>query len=364
MYRYKDIRQIHLEITEKCQAACPQCPRNLNGVGINPHLTMAELTLEDCQKIFEPEFIKQLTSLFTCGNFGEPCIAQDTVEVYQYFREQNPDIWFGMHTNAGARKKEWWADLAKVFGRKGIVTFSVDGLEDTNHIYRQNVNWDIVIRSMEAFINAGGRAKWDFIVFEHNEHQIEEARAFSKKLGFEEFRLKKSDRFWNARTHSRVTEQNIRTKKKQEQIKGTIKMPTSKEYQNKSLYKVEQLTEQYGNMKTYYDQTEIKCKVLEDNSMYISAEGLCLPCCWTASRMYRTFREFKSEPIWNFIDAVGGKKGIDVINNKLEDVMDNRGFFTDIKNSWSCSSLEEGRLDVCAEKCGTGLDTFKDMFEK
>jgi MoaA/NifB/PqqE/SkfB family radical SAM enzyme len=358
MYRYEDIKEVHLEITEKCQAACPMCPRNMNGGAVNPLLTMAELTLEDCKKIFEPDFIKQLKTMYMCGNFGDAIIAKDTLEVFEYFRKCNSDLLLGMHTNAGARKEEWWKELAKILGTKGYVIFSVDGLEDTNHIYRQNVNWDIVIRSMEAFINAGGKAKWAFIVFEHNEHQIEEARAFSKKLGFKKFQIKKSDRFWNPKTHSRAA------------TKETLEMPTAKKYQNQVLYQKEQIEKQYGSMETYYDQTKIKCKVVENNSVYISAEGLCLPCCWTGVRMYRGFR--KSESIWNFIDAVGGKKGIDAINNRLEDVINNSRFFTDIKRSWSCSNTQhrvdtnnpgkEGKLDVCAQKCGEKFDTFKEMF--
>ena len=55
MYGYKDIREVHFEITQKCQAACPMCDRNQNGGDINPHLTLAELTYDDCVKMFQPE---------------------------------------------------------------------------------------------------------------------------------------------------------------------------------------------------------------------------------------------------------------------------------------------------------------------
>ena len=41
MYKYQDIKQIHLEITQKCQAACPMCDRNMNGKGINPHIDLS-----------------------------------------------------------------------------------------------------------------------------------------------------------------------------------------------------------------------------------------------------------------------------------------------------------------------------------
>ena len=128
MYAYNDIKTIHLEITQKCQAACPMCDRNMNGEGINPHINLDELTLEDCKKIFTPDFIKQLETMYMCGNLGDPIVATDTLEVFKYFREHNPNIWLSMNTNAGAKKPEWWEELAKVFGKKGNVIFSVDGL--------------------------------------------------------------------------------------------------------------------------------------------------------------------------------------------------------------------------------------------
>ena len=78
--------------------------------------------------------------------------------------------------------------------------------------------------------------------------------------------------------------------------------------------------------------------------------------------MYRWWRPNKSEQIWDFIERAGGKEGIDVINNSLKDVMNGTGFLEDIKNSWSCSSIAECKLDVCADKCGEGFDTFSEQF--
>ena len=60
IYTYDQIKTVHLEVTQRCQAACPMCDRNMNGGADNPHITNAELSFEDCKRIFEPEFIKQL----------------------------------------------------------------------------------------------------------------------------------------------------------------------------------------------------------------------------------------------------------------------------------------------------------------
>ena len=58
------------------------------------------------------------------------------------------------------------------------------------HLYRQNVVWENVERNMRAFIDVRGRARWDYIIFGHNEHQVEEAEALAESWGVERFQRK------------------------------------------------------------------------------------------------------------------------------------------------------------------------------
>jgi len=362
MYSYDDIRTVHLEITQRCQAACPMCDRNQNGGDENQHMTDAELSLEDCKKIFSVPFIKQLKTMYMCGNLGDPIVAKDTLEVFAYFREHNPTMWLSMNTNAGAQKEEWWEQLAKIFGRMGAVIFSVDGLKDTNHLYRQNVNWEIVERSMRAFIRAGGRARWDYIIFEHNEHQVDKAEKLAAVMGFEKFMKKKTGRFFSSATfkgkdkHQAVNRKGAETQ--------TLKKPKEEKFLNKATEKENQLVKQYGSMMDYYDTCQVDCKVAGvEKNIFITAEGLLMPCCWTAGRMYKWWHNDPTvEQVWDFINRAGGKEGINVVNNRLEDVINSSGLLQDIKNSWSLSSLSEGKLGVCSQKCGTEFDPFAEQF--
>ena len=125
MYELKDIKVVHLEVTQNCQAACPMCDRNCNGEGINPHINLDELSLKDCKDIFNTSFIKQLDTMYMCGNLGDPIIARDTLKIFKYFRKHNPNMWLSMNTNAGARNNIWWQELADIFGSNGNVIFSV-----------------------------------------------------------------------------------------------------------------------------------------------------------------------------------------------------------------------------------------------
>ncbi len=354
MYKYTDIRTIHLEVTQNCQANCPMCDRNMNGKGINPHINLDELSLEDCQKIFKPEFIAQLNTMFMCGNLGDPIVARDTLEIFKYFRKENPNIWLSMNTNGGAKSIEWWEELAEVFGRMGAVIFSVDGLEDTNHLYRQGVVWKNVERNMQAFINAGGRARWDYLIFEHNQHQVDEAEELANKWGFEKFMKKKTGRFITQDSKKKDSHQAV-NKKGVETTK--LKKP-DKKYQNAAIKKQDTIVKKYDSMDTYYDKAPIICKVKKDNSLFITAEGLAMPCCWTAGRMYKWWHKDPTvEQIWQFID----KPKLDA-RNGLEKVF-NTGLFDRIQESWSKPSCADGKLKVCAMKCGSEFDPFAEQFK-
>jgi MoaA/NifB/PqqE/SkfB family radical SAM enzyme len=355
MYKYEDIKAIHLEVTQNCQASCPMCDRNMNGKGINPHINLDELSLEDCKKIFLPEFIAQLNTMYMCGNLGDPIVARDTLEIFKYFREHNTNMWLSMNTNAGAKNGQWWKELAEVFGRTGAVIFSVDGLRDTNHIYRQGVVWDNVERNMKAFISAGGRARWDFLIFEHNQHQVEEAETLANAWGCEKFMKKKTGRFITQDSKKKESHQAVDKKGK---VAAELKKPDIK-YQNNALKTQEKVEKKYNSMDAYYDRAPIICKVKKDNSLFITAEGLALPCCWTAGRMYKWWhKDPKVEQIWDFIP----NKGALDARNGLAAVFDT-GIFDRIQDSWSKSSCADGKLKVCAMKCGSEFDPFAEQFK-
>lgn len=355
MYKYEDIKTIHLEVTQNCQASCPMCDRNMNGKGINPHINLDELSLLDCVDIFSPEFIKQLDTMYMCGNLGDPIVAKDTLEIFEYFRSHNPNMWLSMNTNAGAKNEEWWRQLAEVFGRMGAVIFSVDGLRDTNHLYRQGVVWDNVERNMRAFIDAGGRARWDYLIFEHNQHQVEEAEELANAWGCEKFMKKKTGRFITQDSKKKESHQAVNRKGKQTQ---ELKKPDEK-YLNKALSKQDVIINKYGTMDAYYDAAPIVCKVKKENSLFITAEGLALPCCWTAGRMYKWWhKDPKVEQIWDFIPD----KSVLDARNGLSKVFDT-GIFEDIQNSWSKPSCADGKLKVCSMKCGAEFDPFAEQFK-
>lgn len=255
MYNLTDIRDVHLELTSKCQARCPMCPRRINGGILNPLITLNEVTLEQFQEWFSIEFIQQLDSLFMCGNLGDPIIAQDCLPILQYLKEINPNIQLSMHTNGSARSTQWWEQVAYTQTR---VVFGIDGLADTHSLYRIDTDYNKIIENARAFIQAGGAAEWHMLAFKHNEHQIEECRGLSTQLGFKKFILKHTSRFVDDKFHV-LDEQGKTT---------YVLYPTD---QSKNIVPLIQL-----NLLS----TEINCKAKKNRQIYISSDGTVVPCCW------------------------------------------------------------------------------------
>lgn len=380
LYNYKDIESVHLEVTERCNASCPQCDRNINGGEINPNLVNSELSIDDIKKIFSISFIKQLKHLSMCGNYGDPIVAKDTLAIFDFLRENNQQLFLTMNTNGSARTSDWWTALAKVLGINGCVIFSIDGLEDTNHLYRKDTNFNKIIDNVKSFINAGGNAHWEYLVFRHNEHQVNEAKKLANELGIQEFRVKKSDRFLSF-FGDRVKENIIFIDKNNNKISiqtpsnplyrherinekllpssdiQVLKLPTTKEEVygkvNPEIIGDKKLTDVYNNV-------TINCKVKKERSIFISARGIVHPCCWVGGMMYPWYYMTKRTQIWKIINKIGLEK-INALNSSLEEIIEG-SYFNLIEESWSKKSCSEGKLRVCAKTCGETIETFSKQY--
>lgn len=352
-----NVEGIHLELSQLCQASCPMCDRNMNGEGVNKHLTDRSLSLEQCKKIFSPEFIGQLKYLFVCGNHGDPIFAPDCLEILKYFREHNSNMTLKVITNGGARKPEWWEDLASVVD---LVEFSVDGLEDTNHLYRQGVSWKNVENNMQAFTDAGGNATWTFIVFNYNEHQVEEAKQYAQLLGVNNFIVKKSGRYINSHSlQKRETHQAVSRKGEETTL---LAQPKNPKYHNKAMSGYDEIIKNYGSMDSFIEIADISPKCAKKKEIYVSAEGHIMPCCWTHGQMYKWWRAIEDSQEYNVLQENGGIDSINALKTPLNDIL-NGSFFHDIERRWNIQGINNGRIKTCALKCNVGFDPYKAQWQ-
>jgi sulfatase maturation enzyme AslB (radical SAM superfamily) len=178
-----------------------------------------------------------------------------------------------LHSNGGARNKEFWQDLAKLDVR---VTFAIDGLEDTNHMYRRNVKWNKLMENVESYLEAGGRATWEMLIFKHNEHQVDKCRELSQQLGFKNFNSKQSAR-WSDFDSDGVW-RDLDTIKSGEYVleKSTmLKAPDIGEGGNSQKVQIDKDNVNRKKIKCYAHQVD-----KDFVEIYLAVNGDISPCCW------------------------------------------------------------------------------------
>ena len=247
----RKIKVLHLEPTDVCQAACPLCARELDP-NFNKN-SKNHLRIEQIQRHINDATIAQLDKMFMCGNYGDPAAGYYTIDIYNYFRQINPKITLGMNTNGAIQSTFFWHALGKLFNNpKDYCVFSIDGLEDLNHVYRKNVNWEKLMSNAQAFIAAGGSAHWDMLVYKHNQHQVDACEQLARDMGFKWFRAKVSKR----------------------PLVGGLEAPLNWQAPVLTLDK-------------------IKCHAQQEKSMFIDAQGRLSACCWLGA----TQREFVKDDL-------------------------------------------------------------------
>ncbi|MCB0366128.1 MAG: hypothetical protein KDD68_12105 [Bdellovibrionales bacterium] len=365
-HRMHTIEELHIEITNKCNAACPMCDRNFCGGATRPELNLTEWTLDDIATVFDPG-LTSLRNVLFCGTHGDPMVAKYSLEAVEYVKSKTKAT-VEFYSNASGRGKDWWQSLGKLLSSKkkddhyrqsDLGIFSIDGLGDTNAIYRRNTNFDKILDSATAFIAAGGIARWDFIVFEHNQHQVEEARALAKKLGFKQFRVRKTARF----NYSPLGPDEWPVYSREGELEYTLNPPTDEVYLNKEVNKFEELIRQYGSPDGYFEAAKINCLYRNKfKRIYVNAEARVFPCCYLANDIIPRSGTFLNRDQQLKVPAIRQDTVSKVFSvfeeqfNSLrahswQEILSHKWLAGELEKSW-VASLANGKLKRCARTCG------------
>ena len=362
MFSYDNVTGLHLELTTKCNAMCPMCNRNFKGKP-RDDLPISELTVKDIKTLLEPEFLKKLKLISVCGVYGEPICDRDLKKILRYIYKCNPNVDIDIYTNGGLYDEEWWSDLAKIMKKhNGTVIFGIDGVDETHSLHRRNTDFNTVIRNAKAYINAGGRAGWDFIVFKHNEHQVEAARKMSEELGFAAFQIKKTSRFLkNLYEHDEQLDSTILGYGKHPVYDGNgkkiynIELPENKEYRNTSEDKLLELIKKYETIEKYFDSVPIDCGAIKSGGIFLSAQGEVFPCCTVYQQvMYKVIHGVKDETELNEYKLYT-QDNLSAYDKSIKEIVEGK-FFHDLFKSFGCTSIATGKPKSCTRACGKNLD--------
>ena len=300
---WDDITEIEIELSSRCNASCPLCSRELY-----TNYEQVDIAFNEWKTIFDDYDFHGMT-LKMCGVFGDPILNKDLPKICEYSINKNANI--TISTNAGIKSRNWWkefGELSKKHEGKILVTFAIDGLENTNHIYRVGVQWKKVWENLNAYVSAGGNAKWYYIIFDHNLGDLENAKSIANKLGIP-FVTRKSIK--NSLTHPEAVNK--------EKIKQKIRSRT-------------------------YDMNVV-CKYVHHSQLFISSTKKLWPCCFLHDELYNSKR--------SSIKTIGNKYGAkwnSLTKHSISDILNHKWFTEELVNSWNMShDLHQVR---CYKNCG------------
>jgi hypothetical protein len=348
-WSYTDLNAVHLELSSKCNAACPGCPRHLrNSPNVDTNLIQKDISITDFKNWFSPDTLSKIQQWTICGTHGDPMTCNDLVKIVKYIcAHSNGSI--QINTNGGLRGTKFFSDLGKVIAESQIenitreVVFSIDGLADTNHIYRRQVKWNKVMDNLRAYVNAGGQAAWDFLRFKHNTHQIAEAQSIAMAMGVD-FRLKNP--FGVDVTGMPVYDRDYNL---EYVIHHHSIDPTQEPYVPAGIGYSAPMPEIIAQTEGYVECNSFRSHLppFHDNKMcevYIDHMGSVQPCCFVGNKMYGPSYVNESTEVKNIQKKMGNKNNLYHYN--LKDILD-AGILEIYSQSWTDKSINQ-----CWLQCG------------
>ena len=300
MWSTDTLEWIDIELTSFCNISCKGCFRVMSKEA-DKILNKTYLDLDVIKEKFKKEMFPNIKIINFCGSVDEPTTHPQFFEIIKHFATWNCHI--NVATNGSLRTETWWSKLASIMPESHVVTWGIDGSDETSEMYREGSNFKKVQKNFRAFIGAGGRAHWQFIVFEHNEHQLEIAKQMAIDEGFKEFKTIIS--------HRKDT--------------GGVK--------HKKL-EVE-------------ESPSISCKYGNQKRIFVNHMGNVIPCCHLNSKMLEfSVNDKQKDRFEQILVENDYMSDINLKNVSLDQAMYGK-VWTDIQKSWNSNN----RIPKCESVC-------------
>lgn len=284
-----------IEPTTSCNLRCPQCPSGLRSFSRPIGMLSAETFKTTIDALYKT------TGYVTMYFQGEPYLNKHFTEMVRYAADK--DLYTATSTNAHYLSPENAEDTIKSGLDRLII--SIDGTsQDTYGKYRIGGSLEKVLEGTKNLMEAKKKANsktphviWQFIVFSHNEHQLDEIKKLALDYQVDELAIK-SAQIYDYETGNDMIPQN-------EAYSRYSKNDTSASFKNKLLNHCWRLW----------------------NSCVITWDGRVVPCCFDKDAEYKmgNVLEDSFDTIWNNqqykafrTQILKGRKYIDICKNCSE----------------------------------------------
>jgi radical SAM protein with 4Fe4S-binding SPASM domain len=169
-----------------CNLRCPLCPAGTQEID----RVSKTMTMEDFKSIVDQ--VKDYAIEMVLHNWGEPLLAPHIFDMIRYAKGNGIGAMFA--TNFNGVTDEMIEEI--IDSGLDHMTFSVDGAsQETYEKYRVGGVYEDCIEALRKLQQRKKEkgsltpiVEWQMVVFQHNEHEVEAARAKAKELGVEVFR--------------------------------------------------------------------------------------------------------------------------------------------------------------------------------
>ena len=328
----KRINVLQLEISTNCNLFCKGCIRTNKldfGKTVNPMLPEKNQFLDPdiLEKVLSSKACSKLKEIQFCGTIDDPLAHPQFLDFLDIIYKR-PHLKVQVHTNASLRTPEYFKEIAKRLQPHSELMFSIDGLENTNHLYRLGANWNKIMENAKAFIDAGGGAVWQYIEFPWNAQDTKGAEDLARDMGFKRFK-------WRRDRSGTPTEENI--PKHIEAYKERYKQNWREYLRSNKLRKV---------------RDKIECFSRGDRMFFIGYNGEVWPCCflhngkWLQDGLYSEYNER--------FDGNYGKNWNNLYHHSFDEIVNHRFYQDDLTASWSSKKHGTGckdRITRCTATC-------------
>jgi MoaA/NifB/PqqE/SkfB family radical SAM enzyme len=182
---------LQIETTTRCTLKCPACSRTIFSEKLKKPYPHYDVDVDDLYNFLNCASGKQIEQLVLCGDYGDSIYYPRLFEFLEKFK---PDKSIWLITNGSYQNQQFWNNLCARLDKSDTVVFSIDGLEDTNHLYRVNSDWNSIMAAVDTVAKSGINVVWETNVFSFNYTQLEKIKQFAESKGAK-FSLKKTSRF-------------------------------------------------------------------------------------------------------------------------------------------------------------------------
>jgi radical SAM protein with 4Fe4S-binding SPASM domain len=283
-----------------CNLACPFCPTGQK----RDVRTKGKLSFENFKFIMDklgPYLIH-----VDLVNWGEPLLNEEIYEMIRYAKEFHADIKIDTNFNNFGERQ---AENLVLSGLDKIVV-SIDGItQETYGKYRRQGNFKAAMDNLKLLLQTRRelhRKKpyitWQFLVFRHNEHEIDYVRKIGKKLGVDHVGITKAfigDKDW---------------------------IPLNPQYSNYDAEKIESLT--FDHFKSVQNPF---CSWPWE-AIAVNSNGSVSPCC-SVEEENDDFGSIFDQPFEDFWNSAKYRVARDYIRDNNQDLTNERNICVGCRHS-------------------------------